>query len=142
METCSAKSDIACALYATRACAILNMRACEDCPVHRAKKGEEGDRANTVADYLDRFEALLPEEGIAQLFESETCTLCKTEPKGKASAFAIIDFGHSEPKELHYRRLFTKGDVGFMVPLQFACCRNCRSRLLWRRICRCLCRSF
>lgn len=121
------KTNTACALYETRACAILNARSCEECPIAQT----EGKKASkTVANYLDLFESLLPEEGVARLFESSTCTLCKKEPKGKRSTFAIIDFGHNEPEDLQIKKMFQKNKVGFMLPLQFACCSACRRRIL------------
>ncbi len=121
------KTNTACALYETRACAILNAQSCENCPAAQT----EGTKASkTVANYLDLFESLLPEDGVARLFESSECTLCKTEPKGKRSTFAIIDFGHNEPEDLQMRKLFQKNRVGFMLPLQFACCGKCRRRIL------------
>ena len=126
MEQYDRINNTACALYGSRACALLNQRSCAECPVQQ----NTGKNAEETADLVERFEALLPEGGIAPLFENETCTLCKTEPKGEATGYAILDFGHSEPKELHARKLFRKGTVGFMVPLQFACCRACRNRLL------------
>lgn len=120
------KTDTACALHGTSACAVLNQRMCEDCPAHRDGHAHVQETAKFVA----QFESLLPEGGIAPLFESETCQLCKTEPKGEKSGYAIVDFGHTEPKEMHSRKLFRNGNVGFMVPLQFACCRKCRTRML------------
>ena len=126
MKQQTGKTDTACALYESRACAILNQRSCADCPVHQS----EGGCAEETAEFVERFEQLLPEDGIAYLFESKTCVLCKTEPKGARSGYAILDFGHKEPKELAQRKLMQKQSVGFMVPLQFACCRKCRARLL------------
>jgi len=128
MEKRVLKDHTACALFNSRACAILNTRSCAECPLSR--KDSDGDKPAIVQGFVDQFETLLPEGGVAPLFESETCTLCKTEPKGKRSCYAILDFGHEEPKELHARRLFHKKGVGFMMPLQFACCRKCRSRFL------------
>ncbi|MBR0081864.1 MAG: hypothetical protein IJP98_03885 [Clostridia bacterium] len=126
MEHTTVKTNTACVLHNSRTCALLNQRMCEDCPVHR--NGPES--AEQTAQFVEQFESLLPEGGVAPLFESKTCTLCKTEPKGKRSSYAIIDFGHSEPKQLVHRRLLQKQGVGFMVPLQFACCHKCRRRFL------------
>lgn len=128
MEKRTLKNNTVCALYESRACAVLNMRSCADCPA--ARGAEDGDAAETVADYLDLFETLLPDGGTAELFESETCTLCKTAPKGKRSCYAILDFGHAEPRSLRAKRFFGKNEVGFMMPLQFACCKACRRRFL------------
>lgn len=117
-------SDTACRLYGTKSCALLNMRTCEECPL----KGRVADE-QIITD-LKLFCDLMPEGSAAQLFESMTCTLCKGEPKGQPSCYAVFDMAHTEPKQLSRRRLFSKQSTGFMVPLQFACCSACRRRLL------------
>lgn len=88
------------------------------------------DASDTVAGYTALFESLLPPEGVAPLFESETCTLCRTEQKGEASAFAVADYGHEEPKELQSPSLLRRKTPGFLLPVQFACCQKCRLRIL------------
>ena len=70
-------TDTECTLYGTKACALLNMQDCDKCPL----KGRVADPA--IFDDLRLFCDLQPEGTAAQLFESETCTLCKTEPKGQ-----------------------------------------------------------
>ncbi|MBQ1820082.1 MAG: hypothetical protein II117_00630 [Clostridia bacterium] len=117
-------TDTECALYGTKSCALLNMPDCEKCPL----KGRIADPA--IHDDLRLFCNLQPEGSIAQLFESETCTLCKEEPKGKPSCFAVFDMAHTEPKKLATRKWLSKNETGFMVPLQFACCSKCRRRIL------------
>ena len=117
-------TDTECRLYGTKSCALLNMRSCEECPL----KGRVAD--NQIVTDLKLFCDLQPEGSVAQLFESKTCTLCKTEPKGKRSCYAIFDMAHTEPKQLSKRRFFSRETTGFMVPLQFACCTACRRRLL------------
>ena len=123
-----------CELFETETCAALNMRSCKACPVL-------GGEAESIEDDVALFTSLLPEGGLAPLFESESCQLCKGE-KGKASGFAILDMGHSEPVHLQKRSFlgFTTSSArngtrspatGFMVPLQFASCRACRRRLLF-----------
>ena len=94
----------------------------------RAKNN--GDDADTVIGYTELFESLLPEDGIAPLFESQTCTLCRGEQKGEASAFAVADYGHEEPKGLQSPSLLRRKTPGFLLPVQFACCKRCRLRLL------------
>ena len=128
MEKRVEKKNTACVLYQSRTCAILNTRSCEECPLASGK--DEGDSARVVSGYIDLFETLLPEGGVASLFESEECTICKNEPKGKRDCYAIVDFGHTEPTTLHIRKLFRTSNVGFMMPLQFACCKRCRNRFL------------
>ena len=85
-------TDTECKLYGKKACALLNMRSCEECPL----KGRVADEQ--ILTDLRLFCDLQPEGSVAQLFESKTCTLCKTEPKGKRSCYAIFDMAHTEPK--------------------------------------------
>ncbi len=113
-----------CALHGTKSCALLNMQDCDKCPL----KGRVADPA--IHDDLRLFCDLQPEGTVARLFESETCTLCKTEPKGTPTSFAVFDMAHTEPKKLAKRKWLTKQETGFMVPLQFACCSKCRRRIL------------
>jgi hypothetical protein len=117
-------TDTECTLYGTKSCALLNMPSCDECPL----KGRVADPE--IHRDLERFCELQPEGTVAQLFESETCTLCKNEPKGATSCYAVFDMAHEEPKKLAKRRLFGKQTTGFMVPLQFACCKSCRRRML------------
>ena len=105
----------------------MNARSCATCPAARNK---DKDGEETVADFLELFESLLPEGGVAPLFEGADCALCKGEHKGKRTSYAIVDFGHREPKALHFRRAFKKSGVGFLLPLQFNCCTACRRRIL------------
>ena len=116
-------TDTECALYGTKSCALLNMQDCDKCPL----KGRIADPA--IHDDLKLFCDLMPEGTVAQLFESETCTLCREEPKGKPAGYAIFDMAHEEPKALAKRKWLTKETTGFMVPLQFACCKGCRRRI-------------
>ena len=66
-----------CALYGTRYCDLLNMRTCGQCPM-TGKSGEVTEES--LRKDLDLYESLLPEGGIARLFESKTCQLCRKEP--------------------------------------------------------------
>ncbi len=116
-------TDTECALYGTKSCALLNMQDCDKCPL----KGRIADPA--IHDDLKLFCDLMPEGTVAQLFESKTCMLCKEEPKGETSGYAIFDMAHEEPKALAKRKWLTKETTGFMVPLQFACCKRCRRRI-------------
>ncbi|MBQ2202158.1 MAG: hypothetical protein II412_06255, partial [Clostridia bacterium] len=83
-----------------------------------------------IHDDLRLFCTLQPEGTGAQLFESKTCTLCKNEPKGTPTSFAVFDMAHTEPKNLAKRKWLSRQETGFMVPLQFACCSKCRRRIL------------
>ena len=117
-------SDTECTLYGTKSCALLNMRSCEECPL----KGRVADPE--IHRDLKTFCDLQPEGTVAKLFESKTCTLCKDEPKGATSCYAVFDMAHEEPKKLARRRFLSRQTTGFMVPLQFACCSKCRRRML------------
>ena len=117
-------TDTECTLYGTKSCALLNMRTCEECPL----KGRVAD--DEIHRDLKKFCELQPEGTVAQLFESKTCTLCKEEPKGATSCYAVFDMAHEEPKKLAKRRFLSRKVTGFMVPLQFACCAKCRRRIL------------
>ena len=121
-------SDTECTLYGTKSCALLNMRTCDECPL----KGRIADPE--IKRDLKLFCDLQPEGTVAQLFESETCTLCKNEPKGKTVCYALFDMAHTEPKTLSQRKglakILNKQETGFMVPLQFGCCTACRRRIL------------
>lgn len=117
-------TDTECTLYGTKSCALLNMRSCEECPL----KGRVADEQ--IHKDLKLFCDLQPEGTVAKLFESEQCTLCKVEPKGTASCYAVFDMAHEEPRSLAKRKLLSRQSTGFMVPLQFACCAKCRRRML------------
>ncbi len=120
-------TDIECSLYGTKECALLNIADCNNCPLHR-----QGDVGVVGAD-LDQFAALLPEEGVHGLFETDTCTLCKGEAR-KANAYAVIDMAHKEPQRIsktNFRNFFHREKVGFILPLQFAVCGRCRRRMLF-----------
>lgn len=117
-------TDTECRLYGTKSCALLNMRSCEECPL----KGRVADE-QIITD-LKTFCDLQPEGSIAQLFESKTCTLCKGEPKGTPSSYAVFDMVHEEPKKLARKKWLTRQTYGFLAPLQFACCAACRRRIL------------
>lgn len=126
MEKSAVKTNTACALYQSRACAILNAETCENCPHSAERTGQ--DQTDLLKENVTLFESLLPDGGVSYLFESETCMVCRTEPKEKADRFAILDFGHHEPEAIQSRRLFQRSGVGFMMPLQFACCKKCGRR--------------
>lgn len=128
MERPAEKTNTACALYRSRACAILNAESCANCPKASEQPGK--DQTDLLKENIDLFESLLPEGGVAHLFESAACTVCRNEPKGDADRFAILDFGHNEPESIQKRRLFQTSGVGFMIPLQFACCRKCARRFV------------
>jgi len=117
-----------CELYGTHYCDLLNMRSCEQCPL--TNPDSEMTAESTVRD-LDLYESLLPEEGIAHLFETPTCTLCKGKPNKKAG-YALFHMAHPEPKRMQNGLLFGKkrSPIGTLIPVQLGICKTCRRRLL------------
>ena len=114
-----------CPLWSTETCARLNMRACRGCPAENKDIRECED----IRDDVDTFYTLLPKEGIASLFTEETCSLCKGESKGKRECYGLFDMGHADPRARKKKlSLFRNKTYGFVVPLQFGCCRACRRR--------------
>lgn len=116
-----------CKLYGTKYCTLLNMESCDTCTVATASS----DQAEKLARSLDATIALMPEGGIAGLFESESCVLCK-DGSGKREWYADVDLGNSEPRTETRNVIGLKSiaRTGSMVPLQIACCKDCRKRLL------------
>lgn len=114
-----------CKLSGTRYCRLLNMRSCSNCTVRENEKTEE------IIQDIDLYETLLPEGGVARLFESHECQFCKTPEKGERRGYAIIDMAHPEPRRVQ-KWLFGKraSKIGTMIPVQMAVCRKCRSRFL------------
>lgn len=114
-----------CPLWGTETCARLNMRACRGCPA----EDKDARECNDIREDVDTFYRLLPEEGIAALFTDEMCTLCKGEQKGKRESWGLFDMGHADPRERKKKlSLFRSKTYGFVAPLQFGCCRDCRRR--------------
>ena len=114
-----------CPLWGTETCARLNMRACRDCPAD----GKDARECDYIRDDVDTFYSLLPEEGIASLFADGTCALCRGENKGKLDCYGLFDMGHADPRARKKKlSLFRNKTYGFVVPLQFGCCRDCRRR--------------
>ncbi len=114
-----------CPLWGTETCARLNMRACRGCPA----EDKDVRECNDIRDDVNTLYALLPEEGIASLFTDETCSLCKGESKGKRESYGLFDMGHADPRARKKKlSLFRGKTFGFVVPLQFGCCKDCRRR--------------
>ncbi len=115
-----------CKLYGTTECNTLNMPSCDTCMLRENQ--EDCDR---VKDDLLTLHELLPEGGVSELFESESCLLCKAN-KNKRSCFAMVDMAHAEPKRTKRNALGLKSKslVGSLVPVQIACCTVCRRNLL------------
>jgi len=114
-----------CELSGTKYCAMLNMHTCAACTVR-----DSANKAEIKSD-LDLYETLLPEGGVARLFESKDCQFCKTPVKGKRRGYAILDMAHPEPKRVQ-KWLFGSrtARIGTMIPIQMSVCPKCRSRFL------------
>jgi len=114
-----------CKLSGTRYCRLLNMRSCGNCTVR------ENGKADEIVSDIDLYETLLPEGGVAQLFESRECQFCKTPEKGRRRGYAIIDMAHPEPRRVQKWLLGKRtARIGTMIPVQMAVCKKCRSRFL------------
>lgn len=119
-----------CPLYGSRYCELLHMRTCAQCPLMRPNYGITPE---TLRADLDLYETLLPEGGIAQLFEARTCRLCRDEASaGRRQGYAIFNMAHPEPERMERGLIFGKrrAAAGTMVPVQLAVCQRCRRRLL------------
>lgn len=114
-----------CELSGTKYCAMLNMHTCAACTVRDAENKKE------IISDLDLYETLLPQGGIARLFESRECQFCTTPVKGKRRGYAILDMAHPEPRRVQ-KWLFGKrvARIGTMVPVQMGVCPKCRRRFL------------
>ena len=115
-----------CPLWGTETCAQMNMRACRGCPAEDSDARE----CEIIRDDVNTLLSLLPEEGIHGLFSGDECTLCKGEGKGRRECYGLFDMGHADPRprKKEKLRLFRKKSYGFVIPLQFGCCRDCRRR--------------
>ncbi len=114
-----------CPLWGTETCARLNMRACRGCPA----EDKDPRECDYIRDDVDVFYSLLPEEGVSGLFAGEACALCKGERKGKRESYCLLDMGHADPRSRKKKlSLFRGKTYGFLIPLQFGCCRDCRRR--------------
>lgn len=114
-----------CKLYGTEYCDLLNMPSCENCAFGKIRADSEAEEAKRD---LDVLMSLVPEEGVAPLFMSETCYLCKGDHPNKRSCYAMTDIGHAEPGRMHRNiiGIKTKCRVGSLIPVQIACCSRCR----------------
>lgn len=122
----NAYTNTECALYGSRYCDMLHMESCESCTVRK-----DAGRAEQLKSELDVTASLMPEQGIHGLFDTDTCMLCKGEP-GKQAWYADADIANPEPR--HEQRnvigIKTVARTGSLVPLQIACCKDCRRRIL------------
>lgn len=117
-----------CPLHGSDYCARLNMESCDVCTV-RSRNGEEME---LLKQDLDAIAKLIPEEGISELFQTDTCMLCRGTEKGKRTWYAQTDIGNAEPRRRHIGFLGIKREArtGSILPIQIACCDACRRRYL------------
>ncbi len=114
-----------CPLWGTETCARLNMRTCRSCPAEDKDVRECGD----IQDDVNTLYSFLPAEGVASLFTGKACALCRGEQKGKRESYGLFDMGHGDPRSRRKKlSLFRNRTYGFVIPLQFGCCRDCRRR--------------
>lgn len=116
-------TNTSCDLYGTKYCSALNMESCDKCIV-------SGKNSSEVKNDLDIVFDMLPEDGIYRFFGTEECMLCKGEKKNRTQCYAMTDLGNPEP-EKERRNVIgmkTKTMVGSILPMQFSCCKACRSR--------------
>ena len=114
-----------CPLWGTETCARLNMRACRGCPA----EDKDARECEAIRDDVNTLYAFLPEEGIAGLFSGSECSLCKGEHKGRRESYGLFDMGHADPRDRKKKlSLFRNKTYGFVIPLQFGCCKDCRRR--------------
>ena len=117
-----------CALRGTKYCRLLNMQSCESCTISAISP----EQAEKLKRDLDVTISLMPPEGVETLFDTESCMLCRGENKGKREYYADTDIGNAQPKTegRNIIGMKTVARTGSMVPLQIACCKDCRRRLL------------
>ena len=109
----------------TKYCQTLNMHACVNCTIR------DSEHKSEIQSDLDLYETLLPEGGVARLFQSRECQFCKTPVKGKRRGYAILDMAHPEPRRVQKWLLGKRtARIGTMIPLQMSVCKKCRSRFL------------
>ena len=104
-------------------CKTLNAVGCDAC----LAKNLSTEELQTLRTNIDAVRGLLPRGNVSELFESETCLLCKGD-KHKKNGYALTDFAHKEPEHEHRNviGMKVKSRVGSIVPLQIACCDRCK----------------
>ncbi len=116
-------TDTSCPFYGTRYCRALNMESCDKCFVSE-------ENAKGVMQDIDAVLNMLPEGGVYPFIASEKCMFCKGENKNPTACYAMADLGNPEPKreKRNVLGMKTKATVGSILPLQLACCKDCRRR--------------
>ena len=119
-------NNTACRLYNTEYCRVLNMTSCETCTV---AGGSKADMEALVAD-LDALNALMPADGIGNLFLGDRCVLCKKEEPNLRTCYGLLDLGNREPERVSRNAIGikTKLRAGSLLPVQLAACDACKKR--------------
>ena len=113
-----------CELGGTKYCRMLNLRSCKGC-------AGSGGRAEALQNDLETYVSLLPEGGVARLFLSRECCLCRGERKGRRNGYAILYMAHPALRRARFVRTEPKmRALGMMIPVQLAVCERCRKRFL------------
>ena len=112
-----------CLFYGSDYCKTLNAANCDVC----LAKNFSAEELAKIRTNIDTVRQLLPRGNVSDLFESETCLLCRSDKRAK-SGYALTDFAHKEPEHEHRNviGMKVKSNVGSIVPLQIACCDRCR----------------
>lgn len=119
-------TNTACRLYNTDYCRMLHMVNCDSCTVASRNKASMDD---LIRD-LDALRALLPEDGIEELFLTNRCVLCKKQEPNPRTCYALLDLGNHEPKRegTNFLGIKTKLRTGSLLPVQLAACDDCKKR--------------
>lgn len=119
-------NNTACPLYNTEYCRMLNMMSCETCTV----AGRDKASMEALKVDLDAIKALLPEDGVEDLFLTDHCVLCKKEKPNPRAYYALLDLGNREPErvERNFLGIKTKLRTGSLLPVQLASCDACKKR--------------
>ena len=107
-----------CPLHGSEYCARLHMESCDTCTV----RGRDAEEMQLLKQDLDAIAAMMPEEGIAALFLTNECVLCKGEEKGARAWYAQTDIGNAEPrrKQAGFLGIKREARAGSILPIQIA----------------------
>ena len=121
------KNNPKCELSNTHYCELMNLQSCDVCPAMN------GTPISQIKEDLEVYEGLLPEGGVAQLFLSNRCQLCRKQPGESRKGYTFLYMGHPEPKRLQRRFFVMKrmAPFGTMIPIQISTCERCRKHIMF-----------
>lgn len=121
-------TNTACRLYNTEYCRMLHMASCDSCTVASRSKVSMDELVND----LDGLKALMPEDGIEELFITNSCVLCKKQEPNPRTWYGLLDLGNHEPKRegTNFLGIKTKLRTGSLLPVQLAACDDCKKRFM------------